>query len=255
MAFKELYVTENPQLKNAYIFNKHGSDSASVVLSLLNIQSELARDEEVIRKLSVLLSIMEPLLINDQNLEKAMEDHALTIFLNILTNTPINEKPSSLLKFIIRCLTSCLRSEVAIPRAVANPEFLQKMVQVLRSVEDEEIVANVCKMIRICLRDDSNMEVIVKHWKDVGNILIETLKQHAYSDAISMEVLSGLRNLTRRSEFVILIALSNMQVIMQVAQEKKIEKVKTAAVQVLKNCSKVKDYEDFIIKNSETTLE
>ena len=105
-----------------------------------------------------------------------MEDHALTIFLNILTNTPINEKPSSLLKFIIRCLTSCLRSEVAIPRAVANPEFLQKMVQVLRSVEDEEIVANVCKMIRICLRDDSNMEVIVKHWKDVGNILIETLK-------------------------------------------------------------------------------
>lgn len=52
-------------------------------------------------------------------------------------------------------------------------------------MKDEEILANACKSIRICLREDSNLEYIVKTKKDVGNILLETLGQHDYSDAIS----------------------------------------------------------------------
>ena len=63
-------------------------------------------------------------------------------------------------------------------------EFLNKYVVILRNVKDEEIIANACKSIRICLRDDNNLDYVVKYKKDFGNILLETLKEHDYSEAI-----------------------------------------------------------------------
>lgn len=73
--------------------------------------------------------------------------------------------------------------------ALQTIDFLEKMIEILRVVNDEEIVANASKCLRICLRDDHNMDVVVKKRKDIGNILIETINQHAYSDAISQEIL------------------------------------------------------------------
>jgi hypothetical protein len=46
------------------------------------------------------------------------------------------------------------------------------------------MLANACKSIRICLREEKNLDYIVKRKNDIGNILLETLKFHEYSDAI-----------------------------------------------------------------------
>ena len=64
-------------------------------------------------------------------------------------------------------------------------DFLERIIETLRNVKDEEILANACKCIRICLRDDHNIEVLLMKRKDIANILIETLNIHEYSEAIS----------------------------------------------------------------------
>jgi hypothetical protein len=59
------------------------------------------------------------------------------------------------------------------------------MIEIVRVINEEEVVANASKCLRICCRDDHNLDVLVKKRKDIANVLIETLNMHAYSDAIS----------------------------------------------------------------------
>jgi hypothetical protein len=145
----------------------------------------------------------------------------ITKFLDRLS---IQEKPQLFVKYLIRCLTSCLRQDQGILSALQSPDFLEKMIEILRVIQDEEIVANGCKCLRICCRDDQNLDAVVKRRKDIGNILIETINMHAYSDAISQEILSALRSVTRKTEYVILIFLENLKVIIEIAKSSKNEK-------------------------------
>ena len=59
--------------RNAYITSKHTSTAISTVVNLIDYTNKINRDAETESKLAILLSILEPLLINDQNLEKALE--------------------------------------------------------------------------------------------------------------------------------------------------------------------------------------
>jgi hypothetical protein len=144
--------------------------------------------------------------------------------IRFLDRVSIQDKPQMFVKYLIRCLTSCLRQDQGIISVLQNNEFLEKMIEIVRVISDEEIVANACKCLRICLRDDQNLDVVVKKRKDIANILIETINAHAYSDAICQEVLSALRSFTRKTEYVILIFLENVKVVIEVAKQSKNEK-------------------------------
>ena len=75
---------------------------------------------------------------------------------------------------------------------------------------------------------------MVKKRKDIANVLIETINVHAYSDAISQEILSvrsekiifikALRGFTRKTEYIILIFVENLKVIIEIAKTSKNEK-------------------------------
>jgi len=71
------------------------------------------------------------------------------------------------------------------------------MIEILRVIQDEEIEANGCKCIHICYRDDQDLDAVVKRRKNIGNILIETINMHAYSDAISQEILSVRKSVSK----------------------------------------------------------
>lgn len=88
-AFKELYNTENATLKNAYIFAKHSSNSIQTIMVILEQYQKQTRDEEVNQKLSILFSILEPLLINDQNLDKALQLQATSLITKFLDRLSI----------------------------------------------------------------------------------------------------------------------------------------------------------------------
>ena len=84
LAFKELYTTDNTVTRNSFINSKHSSEAINTVIFMIHAaknqrvtdtstnNSALSVENQHESKLAILLSIMEPLLINDQNLEKAI---------------------------------------------------------------------------------------------------------------------------------------------------------------------------------------
>mmetsp|Transcript_2290 Transcript_2290/g.2235 ORF Transcript_2290/g.2235 Transcript_2290/m.2235 type:complete len:186 (+) Transcript_2290:754-1311(+) len=84
LAFKELYTTDNVGSKNAYININHTSMAIFTVIHLIEHTKLLERDEETTSRLAILISILEPLLVNEMNLEKALQTNIIEILLSIL---------------------------------------------------------------------------------------------------------------------------------------------------------------------------
>jgi hypothetical protein len=58
------------------------------------------------------------------------------------------------LKLVVRCLTSLLRLELGVSRYAKAPTNITEMMKLIMQLQDEEVVANGCKCIRIALRDE-----------------------------------------------------------------------------------------------------
>ena len=74
MAFKDLYSGNDVQTRDSYIAHRHNSESMPTVIQMIRTlkqkKSTMHVDEETFdQNMSILLSILEPLLINDYNLE------------------------------------------------------------------------------------------------------------------------------------------------------------------------------------------
>jgi hypothetical protein len=66
LGFKDLYNSDQVSMKNAFISSKHTSNAVITVVNLIEHTKQLLpRDEEVMSRLAILTSILEPLLIND----------------------------------------------------------------------------------------------------------------------------------------------------------------------------------------------
>lgn len=110
--------------RNQYITSKHTSNAITTVLNLIIHASKLSMDEETISRLAILLSILEPLLINDMNLDQALEMRTIETLVklcelpNYIKNPGANTDDSVRLpiyiKYAVRCLTSCVRHPMGI---------------------------------------------------------------------------------------------------------------------------------------------
>ena len=93
----------------------------STVSGLLDHHSKLKRDEETMSRVTILLTVAEPLLINDVNLQIALSSpimiknlvQMLDISISSRRLQKLNEvsKPPLHVKYAIRCLTSCVREQ------------------------------------------------------------------------------------------------------------------------------------------------
>lgn len=124
VAFKALYNFEDVAQRNAFIKAKHTSNAVLTVGNLTTHAAQLQRTEDAKARLAILLSIYEPLLINDLNLDKAIQPRERTIetlveisrlpesFIRAVSELEDAErtKVPAYLKYAIRCLTSCIRS-------------------------------------------------------------------------------------------------------------------------------------------------
>lgn len=85
LAFKELYNSEHMIQKNSFINAKHTSNAVLTLISLIEHTKQITpRDDETMSRLAILTSILEPLLINDMNLDKAIEHRLMDLLLSIL---------------------------------------------------------------------------------------------------------------------------------------------------------------------------
>lgn len=67
----------------------------------------------------------------------------------------------------------------------------------LSTLQDEEIIANSAKIMRIVMKDENNMERVVQGHPDLGNVLLQTVIFAKFSDVVKMELISACRNFTR----------------------------------------------------------
>lgn len=148
-----------------FITTKHTSNAVITVINLIEHASKLGKDEETISRLAILLSILEPLLLNDQNLEKALELKTMEILISMLelpdyvgemskNNQLENIKLPIYIKYAVRCITSCIRHPSGVDQLVASETGINSIIQFIQLVRDEEIIANCSKIIRIIYREE-----------------------------------------------------------------------------------------------------
>ena len=151
-------------------------------------------------RLSILLSILDPLIINDTNLEAALRLSTVEILVRLLHVTDHSPQPirgaelenktvEIYLKYAIRCLTSSVRNVSALNQIVVCEGGVKNIVNILRLYRDEEMVANSGKIVRFLLREETHYELLVESFPDLGNLLLETAELFKFSEIVTMELL------------------------------------------------------------------
>ena len=120
-------------MRNSYIQAKHSSHAVLNLVKQIQFLKYKFNDEDGKQKLAVLLSILEPALVNDENAIIAIHIELVELlqdFIGFTLDEMRNSPPSSqddqettplYLKLTIRCLTSCLRSELGVNRYAKVP--------------------------------------------------------------------------------------------------------------------------------------
>ena len=148
VTFKELLIPNaNPTVRNNYIQAKHSSHAVLNIVKMVQVLKYKFSEEDGKQKLAVMLSILEPAIVNDENVTIAVHLDLVEILQDFMlftleefenrsikkTETPKSIKPTKgakapepqpaidlannaplYLKLLIRCLTSCLRLDVGV---------------------------------------------------------------------------------------------------------------------------------------------
>jgi len=121
-------------------------------------------------------------------------------------------------------------------------------------VEDQEIIANSCKIVRICLRDETNYDRMVQQFPSLGSILVDKMTRWNTSLPIVQESASALRNYVRKPECARLLKPEAVDVLIDIARDPRFDKVKMTMSQTLKALSKVPELDQRIKLRAATDL-
>ncbi|CAI2386302.1 unnamed protein product [Moneuplotes crassus] len=246
--FKLQYSHEDPEISNRYILGSHQSHLAQTVCSKLKKLCKVARNDENEQKIFSQLSILEPALINDMNLELVLTKNMHGVFLQLINTKALMEeitKPTTQsLKYLMRCLASSLRSEDSILMYLNEKDCIKKLGVVLKYVNDQEILANASKCIRLCCKNKANIKQIQEDCSDLPNILVDTIIKNVESLVITHEVLVALTFFTAVVDAVPHLQLDNLKVLVQLHKDTSHEKVKSNIKVILLQCARILEYED-----------
>ena len=121
-------------------------------------------------------------------------------------------------------------------------------------VEDQEIIANSCKIVRICLRDETNYDRMVQQFPSLGSILVDKMTRWNTSLPIVQESASALRNYVRKPDSARLLRPEAVDVLIDIARDPRFDKVKMTMSQTLKALSKVPELDQRIKLRAATDL-
>ncbi|CAI2387155.1 unnamed protein product [Moneuplotes crassus] len=251
-AFKLQYNNDNQNIINSYIFSSHQSDLIHTISSKLETLGQLERNDQNDRKIYSQLSLLEPSLINDMNLEIALSKNIHTILLRLLNIKLLLDKENKnqvpCLKYLMRCLASSLRTEESITLYINIKDCIKKLGAVLKYINDQEILANTSKCLRLCCKNEQNIMVVKKDCKDFPNILVDTLHKNAYSLIIFQEILLALKYYTVALDAIPSLDINNLKILVELHKESQNEKVRNNIKTILVQCARILEYEDELNK-------
>jgi len=129
------------------------------------------------------------------------------------------------LKYALRCLTSCIRSNTAISVLVNDTNGLNNVLEFLEYSKDEEVQANCAKIIRITLREDIYYEKVTSVNSDLGNLLLRNVNKFIYSDIVLAELIAAIRNFSRSAPKIAFIQKQNVNVLIKIVKMPPNEKI------------------------------
>ena len=121
-----------------------------------------------------------------------------------------------------------------------------KVLEILDSVDDQEIIANSCKIIRICVRDDIVYDKIALQYPIIATLIPDKMAQWNSSVPIIQESASLLRNYVRKPEYARLLKVDSVDTLVALARDPKFDKIKAVIGQALKLMSKVPELDQRI---------
>jgi hypothetical protein len=131
---------------------------------------------------------------------------------------------------------------------------IQKIMEILEFIEDIEIIANSCKIIRICIRDELIYDRIAQQFPNLPTLLIDKLTKWNSSLPIVQESASALRNYVRKPEYARTLKPEAVDIIVELARDVKFEKIKPALGNTLKMMSKIPELDQRIKLRNATDL-
>jgi hypothetical protein len=124
----------------------------------------------------------------------------------------------------------------------------------LEFVDDQEIIANSCKIVRICLRDDTIYDKMVATYPILATLITDKMAKWSSSLPIIQESSSAVRNYVRKPEYAKLLKPESVDTLIQIARDPKFEKIKPVIGQALKMMSKVAEHDSRIRLKNGTDL-
>jgi hypothetical protein len=125
-------------------------------------------------------------------------------------------------KYLIRCITSALRNEFGVQEFLntgVNDRYLKRVMRILEEFEEEEIVANSAKIVRLCLRDDVFYDRVITNNVQLGNFIFASMNKHFNSMPVIVEASAAVRNFTRKPTYLNLLSGDSLKVLINLIRE------------------------------------
>lgn len=100
------------------------------------------------------------------------------------------------------------------------------MIEILEFVEDQELIANSCKIIRICLRDEIVYDKMAVQYSGLANLIIEKMLKWSNSMPIIQESSSAIRNYVRKFEYAKSMRVESVEILVDLARDPRYDKIK-----------------------------
>ncbi|CAI2384862.1 unnamed protein product [Moneuplotes crassus] len=253
MTFKNTYL-RGPH-KDSFINYEHGNDSIILVLDMIEkslIECKNFANDKSLKKfetrLATKLNILEPLLVNYQNLDLGVNRGAVELLCKtIQTQTVSEDNPNPAfkvyLKYSLRCMTMCLRSKVALEIFLESKQTFNTILDFISIFEDEEVVANAAKILKMMMNDPDKVVMAYKSYNIAKLLVFAISKFIDKSDLVVLELMGALERYTRNQDYVEDLPQDMIEVIVVVARKKFVE---NPAVQVLRNIAKNPKFEHLV---------
>jgi hypothetical protein len=248
-------------IREAFIVHRHNSEViATLCLMMRNLRQKKETatiDPETFdQNFSILLSIMEPVLINDTNLEFLYKLNMVRDLCEFIFEQPVPSESQNgavrirqHFKYLIRCLTSALRSEFGVQEFITSApadRYLRRIMKILEEFEEEEIVANCAKIVRLCLRDDAFYDRVISNNIQLGNFIFANMNKQFNSVAVIVEAAAAIRNYTRKPTYLNLLSAESLKILINLVREPRHDRSKALLLQAVKNIIKFPDHERYL---------
>jgi len=238
--FREYIHPSKVYERTAYSSVRHASDIMSQLYK--SIRELKNSKDDCLSDAGIYLSILEISLVNDQNTDTGISlglIQELFEYLVFLQSSYDFKECIVELKMVIRCLTYCFRNIKAIDALLERSPSIELIISLIESISDEEVLANLIKIIRVSLRSDRHYERLLNKMPNIFNVLTKFLSFDSCNEVVLEEVTAALKNLTRRTQGLHMITdPSALSQVYKLASDKGLNRCKEYSMNILINCSK-----------------